>query len=96
MFDINSFELNTLTFKNLLPVLELAVFPSSISFILFTVAIKRFGANQASVFTNLIPVLTAIFAYFMLAEVITLKIIIGIIIVIVGLFISQLKSKAKV
>ena len=93
IFDFNTFNINTITFKNLLPILELAIFPSSISFILFTMAIKKIGANQATVFTNLIPVLTAIFAYFMISEQITLKIIIGIFIVVSGLFISQIKSK---
>ncbi len=92
-FDVNSFEISSLTLKNLIPILELAIFPSSISFIIFTLAIKQIGANQATVFTNLIPVITAVFAYFILSEAITLKIIIGIIIVILGLFISQLKTK---
>jgi len=96
IFDFNNFEINSMTFKNLIPIVELAIFPSSISFIIFTLAIKQLGANKATVFTNLIPVITAIFAYFILSEVITFKIIIGVTIVIVGLFISQLKSKVKV
>ena len=94
-FDLHNFNISTVTIKNFIPIIKLAILPSSVSFVLFTIAIKKIGANQASVFTNLIPVLTAIFAYFLLSEEITLKTIIGIIIVIIGLFISQKKSKVK-
>lgn len=100
IFDLKSFDISVLTFKNILPIFELAILPSSVSYLFFIIAIKRLGANQASVFSNLIPVLTAVFSYFIVIdgvenENLTTKTILGIFIVITGLSISQLKPKQK-
>jgi drug/metabolite transporter (DMT)-like permease len=73
------------------PLLELAVFGSSFAFIFFTFSIKKIGVTKSNAFTNAIPVLTAIFAYFLLGEVLTIIKMGGIGLVIAGLFMSQLK-----
>lgn len=77
----------------LLPLFELAVFASTLAFIFFTHSVKHIGVAKASVFTNLIPVITAIAAFFILKEPLHLKEFIGIVIVITGLFISQAKAR---
>ncbi len=74
-----------------LPLLELAVFGSSLAFIFFTFAIKKIGVTKSNAFTNAIPVLTAIFAFFMLGETLTAIKMGGIGLVIAGLFMSQIK-----
>jgi drug/metabolite transporter (DMT)-like permease len=74
-----------------LPLLELAVFGSSLAFIFFTFAIQKIGVTRSNAFTNAIPVLTAIFAFFMLGESLTAIKMGGIGLVIAGLFMSQIK-----
>lgn len=74
-------------------IIKLSLFGSVGAFILFTEVVKGMGPNIANMFTNLIPVFTAVFAFFILGELITPFKIIGIITVIIGLFISQFKGK---
>ena len=74
------------------PILELAVFASSFSFVLFAVGIKVIGAARTNIFSNIIPAFTAIFAFFLLQEPLTFQKGAGILIVIGGLFLSQIRS----
>jgi len=80
------------TTKAILNLGYLAIFGSSLAFILFNYSIKTIGATRTEIFSNLIPVLTAIFAWFMLGEELGAKKIIGITVVLAGLFLSQMKS----
>ncbi len=95
VFDLQDFAAAGHTMKAILNLGYLAIFGSSIAFILFNYSIKTIGAIRTETFTNLIPVLTAVFAYFMLGEELGLKKIIGIMVVLTGLFISQVKSRKK-
>jgi len=81
------------SWKYFIPVLELAVFASSFSFVLFAIGVKHIGAARTNIFSYIIPALTVIFAYFILDEALTLKKITGIFIVITGLFLAQIKSR---
>ena len=81
--------LNGLSLKAMIPVVNLSVFASSIAFILFAYGVSKIGISKANNFTNLIPVLTSIFAFFMLNEEFTVIKTTGIIIVVLGLFLSQ-------
>ncbi len=85
---INQFQIQHLAM--FLPVVKLALFGSVIAFILFIYGISRIGIARANVFANLIPVFTAVFAYFILAEKFSIGKIAGIIIVITGLILSQM------
>lgn len=87
--DLNEIQEIQLTLKNLTPIFELAIFASSIAFILYANGIQKIGAGKASIFTNTIPVFTAIFSYIIFGDLLTIQIISGIIIVIVGLLLSQ-------
>jgi drug/metabolite transporter (DMT)-like permease len=80
------------TWEVIVPLLNLGVFASTFAFIFFTYAIKNLGITKANIFTNAIPVLTAIFAYFILGESITTIKMIGIMVVVFGLFLSQLNK----
>ncbi len=79
----------------LLALIYLGVFGSSITFILFTRAVRELGAAKANIFANLIPVFTAITAYFLLKEEMPLLKIAGIILVLSGLILSQIKRLRK-
>lgn len=95
VFDLRDFAAAGHTMKAILNLGYLAIFGSSIAFILFNYSIKTIGATRTETFSNLIPVLTAIFAYFMLGEELGMKKIIGIAVVLAGLFISQLRFRNK-
>lgn len=82
-------------FSLLMPVLKLAVFGSLLAFILFINTIRVIGISRANVFTNLIPVLTAIFSYYLLHEQFNAKRIAGVVIVIAGLVLSQMGTVFK-
>ncbi len=77
-----------------LAIAELALFASCFSFILYTYSLKKIGMNNANLFINLIPVLTALFAWYLLSEPLGIRKIIGISVVIAGLFIAQIKMKS--
>ena len=70
----------------------LALFASSFAFVLFTYGIQRIGPSKASAFSNSIPIFTILFAYFVLDESITIIKLGGMIIVLLGLYLSQIKN----
>jgi drug/metabolite transporter (DMT)-like permease len=55
----------------------------------YTYAVREIGVSKTSVFTNLIPIITALASYFLFNETLTLVKILGILIVIIGLYIAQ-------
>ena len=73
----------------------LAVFGSSLAFIFFNYGVKILGATKTEIFANIIPVLTAVFAYFMLGEDLGFQKLFGIAVVLSGLFLSQLKTRRR-
>ncbi len=77
----------------IIAIIELAIFASSIAFILYTKAIRAIGVAKSNIFINVIPVFTAIFAWIILDETIDIQKSLGIIIVITGLFVSQIKKR---
>jgi drug/metabolite transporter (DMT)-like permease len=73
----------------------LSVFGSSLAFILFNYGVKVLGATKAETFTNIIPVITAVFAYYMLGEDLGFQKLFGIAVVLSGLFLAQLKTRKR-
>ena len=69
--------------------LQLSIFASSLAFICWVNVIKHLGVSKASVFANLIPVITAVFSFFILNELFNINKILGIVIVLSGVFLSQ-------
>lgn len=95
ILDYKNFISLNLTFKTFLPVLELAVFASCAAFILFAWSVKKMGITRANVFTNTIPVFTAIFAFFILGEKLSFRNIAGMAVVITGIIMSQVNGRQK-
>ena len=93
--EFRELSLSALTFKSLLPVVELSVFASCGAFILFAFSVRDLGVTKANAFTNFIPIFTAIFAFFIMDEKFTVQKIAGMVIVITGLFLSQSDKKVK-
>jgi len=77
-------------------IVKLAIFASVLAFVFFTFSLKKLGINRASMFINMIPVLTALFSWYILDDPLTLRKLIGMLVVISGLFIAQLKMKKLV
>lgn len=93
IFELNSFLGATHEPVAYLAVIKLGVFPSTISFILFIPVVTALGATKANSFTNLIPVITAVFSFFFLGEQFGLVKFSGIALVIAGLFFSQMRFR---
>ena len=91
IFDLNHFLEAHPTTQVITALINLAVFASSLAFIFFTYALKHLGITKSNAFINVIPVFTAIFAFFILKENLGVQKIIGILIVMGGLFFSQSK-----
>lgn len=75
--------------ESLLALIMLSVFASVVAFVLFAGAVREVGVTRTNVFVNLIPVFTAILSWLILDEIITVSKWFGILIVVLGLFISQ-------
>ncbi|MGE5384037.1 MAG: DMT family transporter [Omnitrophica WOR_2 bacterium] len=92
IFDVKELMVSHFSLNAILAIVQLAIFASSIAFLLFIIVVAKLGMIKANIFTNLIPVFTAIFAYFIIGEMITLQKAIGIILVITGILISQIPA----
>lgn len=73
----------------------LAVFASTLAFVFFTQSIRQLGVNRSNTFINLIPVFVAILSYYILNDQLGFQQIIGILIVVAGLFMAQIKRRSK-
>jgi len=78
--------------KTVINLILLGVFASSLAFVLFAYTIKHLGLIKSSLYTNIIPVFTAIFSFYFLDEHFSLRKIIGILIVIAGVILSEVKK----
>lgn len=95
IFDAGHFFSMKPGFGLFVPVLELSVFASCGAFILFAYSVSRMGITKANVFTNTIPLFTALFAFFILGEKLSVQNMAGMIIVISGIFMSQINGRQK-
>ena len=76
-------------------IVKLSVFASTLAFIFFTYSVRHMGVAKSNMFVNAIPVFTAIFAWMILDEILTGQKLLGIVIVITGLFVAQIKKRKK-
>jgi drug/metabolite transporter (DMT)-like permease len=77
------------------PLLYLAALCSSLAFILFINSIKALGIARANIFTTLVPVVSAFGAYILGHEMMSLRKIIGIVIVVAGVIIAQRQKRTN-
>ena len=78
-----------------LNIVLLTVFCSSLAFVLYVIALQKVGLARSNIFTNLIPIVTAVAAYFVIDEKFTLYKILGTLVVIVGVFCVQRPAEPK-
>jgi drug/metabolite transporter (DMT)-like permease len=73
----------------------LSILASSLAFVFYTTAIRTLGISKTNIFSNLIPVFTAIFSFVMLGEELTLRKIAGMAVVVAGVYLSEVSWKGK-
>ena len=78
---------------SLLAVLYLAVFASVAAFVLFCYTVRKIGVTRANVFNNIRPVFTALLMWLIFDERLPIWKMVGIVVIIIGLFISQKYQK---
>ena len=87
LYDLLSFNLLEVSFNDWLPIFYTALFVNIISFILWFRGVDRVKASTAGVFTVVIPISAIILSNLILDEVITISMLIGMSLVLVGLII---------
>ena len=90
---LNTTQHSSTLLTSLLSVLYLAVLASVTAFILFCYTVRYIGVTRANIFNNIRPVFTALIMWLFFNEQLPLWKWIGIIIIIIGLFISQKHRK---
>ena len=92
IFEVRPLSATPFDFSHFLPIIELAIFASCGAFILFAYSVKNMGITKANIFSNCIPIFTAIFSFILLDEKLSFQNILGMAIVIAGLFMSQING----
>lgn len=95
IFEYKIFICVPVTAELLLPLFSLGIFASGLAFLFYLKGLKDIGVAKTNIFVNIIPVFAALFSYWFLGEILTVKIVSGIGVVIFGLFISQWSSIRK-
>ena len=95
ILDFKHFISIPLTFDMFKPIIELSIFASCGAFILFAWSVRNMGITKANVFSNCIPVFTALFSFILIGEKLTVQNIVGMAIVIGGLLMSQMNGTNK-
>jgi drug/metabolite transporter (DMT)-like permease len=71
------------------------IFSSSLAFIFYSMSVRETGIARSNVFTNLIPIFTATTSFILLGEQLTMLKLIGILVVIFGLVLTQRKRNIR-
>ncbi len=73
----------------------LGIFPSTVSFIFLSRGIRTLGAAKANITTNTVPVFAALFSIIVLGQPVLLSTMLGMIVVLSGVLISQVSNLCK-
>jgi len=95
VFNFQHFREVRMNFEILSSLFLLAILASSVSYIFYTITLRSIGISKANIYTNLIPVFTVVFSYFIISELFTAGKIAGILMVIAGVFISEKKLRRQ-
>lgn len=80
------------SFENVYPLLLLALLPSTLSFIFYVNCIHHIGVVRANMFSTLMPVITLLFSSALGRELLHLRNGAGVVVVIAGLLLTQVKK----
>lgn len=96
IFDVDHFLTVQPTTELISSLLLLAFFASSLAFVFFTISSREIGISKTNLFTNLIPVFTAVFSFFVLGEAFQIQKMVGMLIVITGVLMSQMTKENRI
>jgi drug/metabolite transporter (DMT)-like permease len=94
-FEMNDFLQVQFNPKAFWAIIQLAIFASTFAFILFTYSVRNLGINKSNIFINVIPVFVAVIAFIVLGDQLNFHQMVGIAIVISGLFLAQINWKRR-
>ncbi|MBL7968045.1 MAG: DMT family transporter [Prolixibacteraceae bacterium] len=94
-FEMNDFMQVPFNPKAFKAIIQLAIFASTFAFILFTYSVRNLGINKSNIFINVIPVFVAVIAFIVLGDQLNFHQMVGIAIVISGLFLAQINWRRK-
>ncbi len=94
--DFNEIVFTDITFSKFLPIIKLGILASSLAYIFFAYGIKYIGVSKAGLFSNTIPLFTAIFSYFLFDERLDNVKYFGMFLVVLGLYLSQQNSEYSI
>ena len=95
IFDSKEFFHLTWNFTTISNLLCLAILCSAIAYALYSYSAKVISVMKVSVFTNIIPIITIIFSGLIGQEVISVRKVVGIVIVVFGVILSQMNLIKK-
>jgi drug/metabolite transporter (DMT)-like permease len=95
IFELHSRPLMQLNTANLLSLLYVAVFPSTLAYLCFNRGVQLIGANRAAPFFHLVPAFGSVMAIVFLGEQLQLFHVIGFALVLTGVFVASRKQSAK-
>ncbi len=93
VFDFQHFVTVVPTPNVIASLLLLAFFASSLAFVFFAIGTREIGISRTGLFTNLIPVFTAIFSFYILGERFELQKIAGMMLALSGVLMSQVTGQ---
>lgn len=93
--DLKQFSSITPQIESIEALLMLTLFASVFAFVLFADVVRKIGITKSEVFTNLIPVFTALLSWMIFKEMMNFVQWFGVFIVILGVFVSQSKIKFR-
>jgi drug/metabolite transporter (DMT)-like permease len=83
------------TMRGIYTVIAMSIFATIGAFVLFTDVIRSLGVAKSNIFTNLIPVFTVILAFLILKDPISSRTIVGLVLTLLGLILSQYADLKK-
>ncbi len=92
---LQRFTLEQLTYRSMIALIYMGVIASALSFVWWYEGIKKIGASQAAIFQNFIPVFSALFSVMILGEKFRMYHLLGAVLVILGVIISNQRSREK-
>ncbi|MEF9949725.1 MAG: DMT family transporter [Mucinivorans sp.] len=93
IFDFDRIAVLEFSTQWIYPVLTLGILCSSIAFVLYANGIHRLGVMRTSLYINLMPGMTAVASFFIMDESLPIMKIVGIIVVVAGLYIGLRSHK---
>ncbi|HEX2787867.1 MAG TPA: DMT family transporter [Ignavibacteria bacterium] len=89
LFDAHNFTLSKLTFWGVIGFIHLSVLVAFLSYFIYNYSAKFIKISTLTTLTNTSPIITIIFSYFLLKETFSVYFIVGAIITLVGVFLTQ-------